>query len=97
MAKTITIKLSGLAEKFINELRHEGLSEADVISQSIGLLEQVWRTNRVALIRKEYFQESQSGELKERYSDERIIEFYYHLQTPREMKKRDFDNDFSKL
>ena len=90
MAKTITIRLTGLAEKFINEMKNQGLNEGDVIAQGIGLLEEVWRTNRVALVTEDFWRNSreESENSKNLYNDERVLEHYFHVQTPKSMQLR---------
>lgn len=83
MARTITLKLTGLAEKFIEEMEKQGLNEADVIAQGIGILEEIWRTNRVALVREDFQINAR------RYNDdEKVLEHYYHIQTPEMMKRQ---------
>lgn len=88
MAIKLTIKLSGLAEKFINEMKSHDLTEADVISQSIGLLEEVWRTGRVALVKEDFFKNTfeKGNEMLPEY--ENILDFYYYVLTPDKMKKK---------
>ncbi|MCR8561441.1 hypothetical protein KXD93_27555 [Mucilaginibacter sp. BJC16-A38] len=90
MAKTITIKLTGLAETFINEMKKQGLNEADVIAQGIGLLEEVWRTNRVALVKESWRNKQEERIVSD---EEYILEHYFHIQTPESMKRQ---NDISK-
>ena len=85
MAKTITLKLTGLAEKFISEMKKQGLNEADVISQGIGILEEIWRTNRVALVKEEFWKRSRNYDNK--YDDHEILEHYFHVQTPISMQR----------
>jgi|GEM_PF-4064943 len=91
MAKTITIKLTGLAEKFIEKMKSEGLNEADVISQGIGILEEIWRTNRVALVKEEFqtksFQISDESPYKDLYDSDKVLEHYYMIQTPKTLGK----------
>jgi len=93
MARKITIKLSGLAEKFIVEMGKQGLSEADVISQGLGMLEEVWRTNRVALVREEYKRGSEKLlQATNHESKAEILEFFYQVQTPVSMKPDRFND-----
>jgi len=89
MAKTITIKLTGLAEIFIDEMKKQGLTEADVISQGIGLLEEVWRTNRVALVKEAFWRTSRQNVPDAFYNDERVLEHYFHVQTPKTMHQQE--------
>ena len=76
MPLKISIKLSGLAESFMGEMQKEGLNESDVISQAIGLLAEVWRTKRVALVKEEYL----TNRSLESYNGN--IEHFFHIQTP---------------
>lgn len=87
MARTITIKLTGLAEKFISEMEKEGLNEADVIAQGIGILEEVWRTKRVALVKEEFWRSTQNRNIPPNYDDERMLEHYFHILTPKSMQR----------
>ena len=90
MAKTVTIKLTGLAEKFVEEMKNQGLTEGDVISQGLGILEQIWRTKRVALVKESFWLENNgypsSTETQINYpKDENVLEYYFHVQTPKSM------------
>lgn len=91
MSRTITIKLTGLAEKFISEMEKEGLNEADVIAQGIGILEEVWRTNRVALVKEEFWRNSQDRNSPQYYDDDRMLEHYFHILTPKSMQRENLN------
>jgi hypothetical protein len=93
MARSITIKLTGLAEKFLTEMEKEGLNEADVISQGLGILAEVWRTNRVALVSQEFRNEQRQN----LYDDSKFIEYYFHIQTPKSMAPQKPDNPNSEI
>ena len=82
MPLKISIKLSGLAESFMSEMQKEGLNESDVISQAIGLLAEVWRTKRVALVKEEYL----TNKSLESYNGS--IEHFFHIQTPDSMRPK---------
>ena len=82
MPLKISIKLSGLAESFMSEMQKEGLNESDVISQAIGLLAEVWRTKRVALVKEEYL----TNKSLESYNGN--IEHFFHIQTPDSMRPK---------
>ncbi len=92
MSKTVTIKLTGLAEKFVDEMKSQGLTEVDVISQGLGILEQIWRTNRVALVKESFFLENSRNNDKtveeDKYAkDINVLEYYFHVQTPKSMAR----------
>jgi hypothetical protein len=90
MAKTITIKLSGLAEDFMNKMREEGLNEADVIAQGIGLMEEVWRTGRVALLREDSGPQAAPAPSWSAPGDTaQMVQHYYHIRTPASMNRRE--------
>jgi hypothetical protein len=63
-------------------MRGEGLSDFETISQALGILNEVWRTNGVAQIKSLYI----NSELPE-------VEYYYHIQTPQRLEKR-FEDEF---
>lgn len=73
MAKTIHIRLTGLAESFMNEMTKEGLTEEDVISQALGIMAEVWRTGAVARVNR------QEQLIK---GSDSSVDFYYGVQTP---------------
>lgn len=77
MSRKVTIKLSGLAEKFMDEMRKQGLSDEDVISQALGLMAEVWKSQTVAKIKPGF-----------RKQDVDAIEYYYLIQTPESFEKR---------
>jgi hypothetical protein len=93
MGRSITIRLTGLAEKFLTEMEKEGLNEADVISQGLGILAEVWRTNRVALVSQEFSNEQRQSS----YDNSNFIEYYFHIQTPKSMAPQKTDNPNSQI
>jgi hypothetical protein len=83
MSKTITIRLTGLAEKFIDKMKKQGLNEADGLPKALIYSKKVWRTNRVALIKEDFWKATrQNLDSNSTYEDDRIIEHYFHIQTP---------------
>ena len=49
MAKKIHLRLIGEAEKFIDDMVEQGLTERDVIAKALWLFETAWKTQRIAL------------------------------------------------
>jgi hypothetical protein len=92
MGRLITIRLTGLAEKFVSQMEKEGLTEADIIAQGIGLLEEVWRTKRVALVKEEFFRKSRFTN-----ESEKVLEHYFHIQTPKSMEQEKDNNSASDI
>lgn len=86
MPRSITIKLSGLAESFIDEMKKEGLDEADVIAQGIGLLQEVWRTGRVGLISEVAITRDSLFGLT---ALEQVVSHLYRVQTPDSLRTRE--------
>ena len=85
MSRIISIKLTGVAETFMNEMERKGLNESDVISQGIGLLKEVLKTERVALIKPDKDIEQNikimPSPLTPDGIKEKIIEHYFYVQT----------------
>lgn len=50
MPERVDVRLSGKAKKLMNELRAQGLGEREVIARALGLLEEAYRTGRVARV-----------------------------------------------
>ena len=50
MPRTMRLRLSKQAEKFVEALEAEGLTEQDVVGKALYLLQQVWETGRVAML-----------------------------------------------
>jgi hypothetical protein len=50
MARTVHLKLSGKAEKFVKKLEEEGLMERDIFSKALSILNDVHKKKRVGLI-----------------------------------------------
>ena len=50
MAKKIHLRLIGEAEKFIDDMVEQGLTERDVIAKALWLFETAWKTQRIALL-----------------------------------------------
>ncbi|GAB4020628.1 hypothetical protein GCM10028808_62490 [Spirosoma migulaei] len=48
MPKRISIRISGKAEKFLDDMLKRGFSEIEVFSISLGMLQEVVETRRVA-------------------------------------------------
>lgn len=53
MAKTVHLRFTGQSERFLEEMQRQGLSAEDTIAKALGVLQLVWTTKRVALIRKD--------------------------------------------
>lgn len=54
MAKKVHLRLTGRAEKFIEYMAEQGLTERDVIAKALWLLETAWKTQRVALLNNKF-------------------------------------------
>ena len=50
--RTITLKFTGQAKEFLDELEDAGLNEQDIFAKALFLLERAWRTERVAMLRE---------------------------------------------
>jgi len=50
MAKKIHLRLIGQAEKFIDDMVEQGLTDRDVIAKALWLFETAWKTQRIALL-----------------------------------------------
>ena len=57
MAKVIHLKLTGKAESFIEDMKKQGLNEQDVFAKALNVLEDIWKTKRVALIKETHLTE----------------------------------------
>ncbi|MGC2237209.1 MAG: hypothetical protein WA584_13675 [Pyrinomonadaceae bacterium] len=53
MAKTVHLRLTGKAEKFVKDLIETGFNEREIIARALWLLETAVKTGRVALLDKE--------------------------------------------
>lgn len=77
MAITINLKLTGEAEKLIKELREKkGMTDADIIARALGLLAQVWRTKRVAMVGQDYSPAAEATATAAR------VEYYFGFDEP---------------
>ena len=53
MAKTINLRITDEAEKFMQELKKRGISEQDAISKALWLLNLAHKTGRIALLKSD--------------------------------------------
>ena len=52
MARIVHLRLTKRAEEVLQTLEKEGLTEQDIFAKSLYLLEQAWKTRRLAMLRE---------------------------------------------